>query len=274
MTFLFATLAFAEVKKVAILPTVDKTNTVPYGVELQLCGSLTHAISNSPGYEGYDRVDMSSIMSEHNFQRTGVVSDSQIKQLGKMTGAAFVLIAEASEYDLENIIIVAKILDVETGGVMASAPPVVANKDPMKMAEACKKICDTLVGSSRQSSSSTTKKSNMPSEEEKVYIAVEKMPEFPGGTSAMSRFISRNIKYPLLAQENGIQGRVVCQFTVNTDGSIVDVSVVKGVEASLDTEAVRVIKSMPKWTPAMQGGKPVRARYTLPMRFKLSVVEE
>jgi protein TonB len=106
-------------------------------------------------------------------------------------------------------------------------------------------------------------------EEQVIHIRVEKMPEFPGGQDALNRFLVRNIKYPLLAQENGIQGRVVCQFVVNSDGSIVDISVVRGVEESLDKEAIRVIKSMPKWTPGRQRGKSVRVKYTLPIRFKL-----
>ena len=106
-------------------------------------------------------------------------------------------------------------------------------------------------------------------EEQVIHIRVEKMPEFPGGQDALNRFLVRNIKYPLLAQENGIQGRVVCQFVVNSDGCIVDISVVRGVEESLDKEAIRVIKSMPKWTPGRQGGKSVRVKYTLPIRFKL-----
>lgn len=106
-------------------------------------------------------------------------------------------------------------------------------------------------------------------EEQVIHIRVEKMPEFPGGQEALNRYLVRNIKYPLLAQENGIQGRVVCQFVVNSDGSIVDIAVVRGVEESLDKEAIRVIQSMPKWTPGRQGGKSVRVKYTLPIRFKL-----
>lgn len=106
-------------------------------------------------------------------------------------------------------------------------------------------------------------------EEQRIHVIVEKMPEFPGGAEAMNRFLVRNIKYPLIAQENGIQGRVICQFVVNSDGKIVDVQVVRGVEASLDKEAKRVIESMPAWTPGRQGGKNVRVKYTLPIRFKL-----
>ncbi len=106
-------------------------------------------------------------------------------------------------------------------------------------------------------------------EENRIHVVVERMPEFPGGEAAMNQFIARNIRYPVIAQENGIQGRVVCQFVVNTDGKIVDVEVVRSIEESLDREAVRVIKSMPPWTPGRQGGKNVRVKYTLPIRFRL-----
>ena len=98
----------AQNKKVAILETVDKYDKVPYGVKLQLRSNLTYAISNTPGYEGVDRVDMSSIMGEHNFQRTGMVTQAQIKKLGEMTGAGSVLVAEAAIYDASHIIITAK----------------------------------------------------------------------------------------------------------------------------------------------------------------------
>jgi len=106
-------------------------------------------------------------------------------------------------------------------------------------------------------------------EEEEIFVVVENQPEFPGGQAAMMKFLSENIKYPVIAQENGIQGRVICNFVVERDGSITDVQVVRGVDPSLDKEAVRVIQSMPKWKPGMQRGKPVRVRFTLPVVFRL-----
>ena len=148
--------AQTDVKKVAILETVDKMGNVPYGVLLQVRSSLTYAISSNAGYEGYDRVDMAAITGEQNFQRTGMVSDEQIKRLGEMTGAAYVLIAEAALYDDQNIIIAAKILNVETGGVMSSTPPAVAPKDPTKMAEACIRCSQTLVGGKMPTRTTTT----------------------------------------------------------------------------------------------------------------------
>lgn len=106
-------------------------------------------------------------------------------------------------------------------------------------------------------------------EDNVVFQVVETMPSFPGGDQALFKFLGENVKYPVIAQENGIQGRVICQFVVNKDGSIVDVEVVRPVDPSLDKEAIRVIKSMPAWSPGKQRGKSVRVKYTLPVNFKL-----
>ena len=103
-----------QMKKVAILETVDKEGSINYGVKLMVRSNLAAAITSTPGYEGYDRVDVASIMSEQSFQRTGMVSDAQIKKLGEMTGAAYILVAEAAKIDEANIFITAKILNVET----------------------------------------------------------------------------------------------------------------------------------------------------------------
>ena len=107
-------------------------------------------------------------------------------------------------------------------------------------------------------------------DEDVTFIVVEQMPQFPGGQNALFKFLSENVKYPLIARENKIQGRVVCQFVVNKDGSISDVEVTQsGGDASLDKEAVRVLKAMPNWIPGKQKGKPVRVKYTVPVTFRL-----
>lgn len=102
-----------------------------------------------------------------------------------------------------------------------------------------------------------------------IFTVVEEMPEFPGGQMELLKYLSKSIKYPVIAQENGIQGRVVCAFVINRDGSIVDAEVLRGVDPSLDKEALRVINSMPKWKPGKQRGKPVRVKYTVPVVFRL-----
>ena len=107
-------------------------------------------------------------------------------------------------------------------------------------------------------------------EEQTIFEVVEHMPEFPnGGMAGLMQYLSKNIKYPTIAQENGTQGRVTVQFVVNRDGSIVDAKVLRGVDPYLDKEAIRVISSMPKWKPGMQRGKAVRVKYTVPVMFRL-----
>ena len=95
-------------------------------------------------------------------------------------------------------------------------------------------------------------------EETQVFFIVEDMPEFPGGEAALRQFIANEIKYPVIAQENGIQGRVYVTFVVNTDGSIADAKIARGVDPSLDKEALRVVSTLPRWKPGMQRGKAVR----------------
>lgn len=106
-------------------------------------------------------------------------------------------------------------------------------------------------------------------EENKVFDIVEQQPLFPGGHAALMKYLSENTKYPVVAQENGVQGRVTVQFVVEKDGSISDVHVLRGVDPSLDKEAVRVVKSMPRWTPGKQNGITVRVNYRVPVLFRL-----
>ena len=106
-------------------------------------------------------------------------------------------------------------------------------------------------------------------EEQQIFEVVEEAPEFPGGMGALMKFLGSNIKYPTIAQENGVQDRVIVQFVVNKDGSIVDAKVMRSVDPYLDKEALRVVSSMPKWKPGKQRGKAVRCRYTVPVMFRL-----
>ena len=103
----------------------------------------------------------------------------------------------------------------------------------------------------------------------KVFDVVEEMPSFPGGSAALMSYLSSNTKYPVVAQENGVQGRVIVSFVVERDGSISDVKVARSVDPSLDREAQRVVKSMPKWKPGKQNGSAVRVKYTVPVVFRL-----
>ena len=118
----------------------------------------------------------------------------------------------------------------------------------------------TVVGYGEQKSADTSGQ---------VFAIVEKMPQFPGGEKAINEFISKTLQYPVIAQENGIQGKVVCSFIINQDGSVTDAEVISGVDPSLDREALRIVSAMPKWTPGTQRGKAVRVKYTMPVTFTL-----
>ena len=118
----------------------------------------------------------------------------------------------------------------------------------------------TVVGYGEQKSTDTSGQ---------VFAIVEKMPQFPGGEKAINEFISKTLQYPVIAQENGIQGKVVCSFIINQDGSVTDAEVVSGVDPSLDREALCIVSAMPKWTPGTQRGKAVRVKYTMPVTFTL-----
>lgn len=133
---------------------------------------------------------------------------------------------------------------------------------------------DTLIDSpinfgNPQSTISTKDAIIISKQQEQAYTVVEEMPEFPGGESALMKYLIKNIKYPPEAREQNIQGKVVVKFIVTRVGKIDSVYVLKPIHASLDEEAIRVIKSMPDWKPGKQNGKAVNVYYSLPINFKL-----
>jgi len=106
-------------------------------------------------------------------------------------------------------------------------------------------------------------------EESPIFYIVEEMPQFPGGEMALRKFIANAIKYPVIAQENGIQGKVYVSFVVGKDGSVSDARVIRGIDPSLDKEALRVVNSLPTWKPGKQRGEPVRVSFSVPISFVL-----
>ena len=114
------------------------------------------------------------------------------------------------------------------------------------------------------------KKEETPKEvKEEIHTLVEQMPQFPGGDAALMKYLSSHINYPPMAAENGVQGKVILQFVVEKDGRVGEVKIARSVDKDLDKEAIRVVKSLPKFTPGRQNGYPVRVWYTLPVNFKL-----
>lgn len=106
-------------------------------------------------------------------------------------------------------------------------------------------------------------------EEGEIFMIVEEMPEFPGGTEALQKYLAQSVRYPVIAQENGIQGRVYIQFVINQNGEVTNATILRGVDPSLDREALRVVEAMPKWKPGKQRNRPVRVSYTVPINFVL-----
>lgn len=135
--------------------------------------------------------------------------------------------------------------------------------------EVMEEIFDAEAGGNSTASTQATARPAQKVDADKIYTTVEQEAVFPGGMNAFGKWLGSNLKYPEYARENDIQGRVVVRFVVNTDGSVGDITVVKGVEKSLDQEAVRVVSKMPKWQPAMNKGVAVRSYVTLPIGFKL-----
>ncbi|MDD2562767.1 MAG: TonB family protein [Salinivirgaceae bacterium] len=106
-------------------------------------------------------------------------------------------------------------------------------------------------------------------DEPEVFLVVEQQPEFPGGMASLMKYLQSNIKYPQIAKENGVSGKVFVNFVVDNKGNITKIKVLRGVDPSLDSEAVRVVENMPRWTPGKQRGKAVYVSYNLPISFVL-----
>lgn len=151
---------------------------------------------------------------------------------------------------------VAEVLTVVEDDVQLDDIDILSSEDDASMAQS--QIYTPPVVEEEEEESSTT-----------IFTVVEEMPEFPGGQGELLQYLSKSIRYPVIAQENGIQGRVTCSFVVEKDGSVTDVQVLRGVDPSLDKEAIRVISAMPKWKPGKQRGKPVRVKYNVPVTFRL-----
>ncbi len=250
---------FCQTKKVAMLNIVDKEDAIKYGVKLFMMGKLSAAITNTPGYEAYDRVDIASIMNEHEFQRTGLVNSEQIKQLGVMTGCDYILIAEVARFDDNHFIITAKILNIETARLDKSAEEQTTT-DIEIIEKSCRRLAAKLLS-----------KEEVADNLDEPFFISEQMPIFQGGDlSTFRRWVQSNVKYPQIAQEDGISGKVILSFVIERDGKLTNIQVLQTPDRSLSEEAIRVVSSSPKWEPGLQRGTPVRIKYTLPIDFRIS----
>ena len=184
LLLLGAAVVSAETMRVAILEPVDRENKVSYGTKLILRSNLAKAVTNTAGYEAYDRSDMDAIMGEQNFQRTGMVSEDQIKRLGEMTGAKFILVAEAAIIDAQNMFITAKVLDVETARTVMT-DNLMMGMDAQDIQDGCTKLAGTLFHSTKPNGTSvrantsvvvtSTETNTLGYEDDPNYIEAKKM---------------------------------------------------------------------------------------------------
>ena len=230
----FAIIAAIVIAKVSIENYIASQNAaIEADVELQSLAEKKEAKVEKKDEPEVEKVEIERVKSSVAFTVPEIKKDEEVKEEQEMK----------SQEELQETNTAIGAFNVEgndeTAGEVLKAKEVIAEPEPPKV------------------------------EETKVFDVVEQMPSFPGGQGALMSWLGSNIKYPVVAEENGVQGRVVCTFVVERDGSITDVKVVRGVDPSLDKEAVRVLKAMPKWIPGKQNGSAVRVKYTVPVTFRL-----
>jgi protein TonB len=234
MFVIFAIIAAIVIAKVSIENYIAAQNAaIEADVELQSLAEKKEAKVEKKDEPEPEKIEVERVKSSVAFTVPEIKKDNEVKEDQEMK----------SQEELQETNTAIGAFNVEgndeTAGEVLKAKEVIAEPEPPKV------------------------------EETKVFDVVEQMPSFPGGQGALMQWLASNIKYPVVAEENGVQGRVVCTFVVERDGSITDVKVVRGVDPSLDKEAVRVLKQMPSWIPGKQNGSAVRVKYTVPVTFKL-----
>ena len=231
----------AQIKRIAILETIDKENMVPYAIEVMVRSNLTKVISNTPGYEGYDRVNISQIMDEHDFERTGLVDEEQIRQLGIISGADYLLVSEAVKFDESNIFVTVKILNVETAKTERSENALMGMTAP-DIQHGCESLANRLLGipdpylQEKEQASLEEKKRA----EEKNEVATEEKKDVGYEKSTMSEKVKLG---DLLNFTDGTQGIV---FYIGQDGKGLVVSLDEGEEPWDDnrrTEDIGLLKN-------------------------------
>ena len=228
----FAIIAAIVIAKVSIENYIAAQNAaIEADVELASLAEKKEAKVEKKDEPEVEKVEIERVKSSVAFTVPEIKKDSEVKEEMKSQEELQQTNTAIGAFNVEG--------NDEAGGEVLKAKEVIAEPEPPKV------------------------------EESKVFDVVEEMPQFPGGPSALFEYLSKNIKYPVVAEENGVQGRVIVTFVVERDGSITDVKVVKSVDPSLDKEAQRVVKSMPHWIPGKQNGSAVRVKYTVPVTFRL-----
>lgn len=296
---------YSNVKKVAVYII---RNDAAKDIGRVLGDKLVAGFTKSGRYVAIERTNsfLTQLNKEQKYQRTGAVDDNDISRLGKQFGVQYVCVAEVSDVFGEKYVST-RLIDVETakivntsnvGGLIKNMKTCIQKADEI-VSNLLAEHADNHLYSGKITGVHVDEKVYQPQAYDKVYDVVEVMPEFPpctyeiakerviqtaegpkteyykktientGGANGLWLFLSNNVRYPAIAEENGIQGRVICTFIVERDGSITDVKVARSADPDLDKEAVRLLRSMPKWIPGLQNGSPVRVKFSLPVTFRL-----
>ena len=236
------------------------------GVEESIINGLSEALTKSLSKTGKftisEREQLYRIINEQEPKQFRL-NTKQITNAGKILGVKSVLTGFLSysekhkTYDLDI-----KIIDIDSGEVIYTIA-VTKNES-----EASNKIYRKLMPGLAKKISWKLTSPPIKRSVENVTTKPDAIPSFPGGERALNQYLGQNIRYPAAAMEKGIQGKVICQFVIKDDGSIVDIEVIRSVDADLDKEAIRVIKEMPKWEPGTQDGKPANVIFTFPVNFR------
>lgn len=265
--------AMAQRKKVALLPIVYNESAKISSVEKALqIGSLRSCLSSIGKYELLTRTDFSSILEEYNFQASGFVDDQQRTEIGGMHGAEYICIPKITKQD-NCYYIELSLIDV-VSGYIASCNSLFRRMD-ISAEDSWDPIMQELVSGLARYDTNYRAEDDIlidviNGETTIPFQLVEQKPLFYGCyPDAFSQWVNEKLIYPDEAKEKGEMGRVVLQFTIEQDGSINNVKVLRGVSPSLDAEAMRVVSISPKWTPGKQRNRAVPVTYTFPVIFKL-----
>lgn len=243
-----------------------------------LAERVYNEVDESPRFPGGDQALMNWLMTNLRYPEEALNRGIQGRVM-----LSFVVASDGSVVQPQVVKSIHPLLDAEAIRVLLSMPKWTPGKKGGKPVYArCsfpvtfKYVDETPQQNSAESGEQKEQAENVEQKEQpeddsyaEVIEKVDQNPSFPGGEKALMDWLRKNMKYPPLAQENGIQGRVIAQFVVNKDGSIVEPAILKSVHPLLDAEAMRVALSMPKWTPGRQKGQPVRVRFSLPLTFRL-----
>jgi TonB family C-terminal domain len=228
--------------------------TVGYGVEKEMVSGISDVLSKL-----LSETDKFTIVEQEQLHLIASPSSGQAIEIDEIFDKKITGVLDYSnfhdKYSLDIRVTAAK----KNGGIIYITKAIKDESDVINKA-----LRDLMSNLAEELTNRLVEDSN-----EYVYDNVDEMLSFPGGMSALNRYISMNLRYPAVAVEHGIQGRVICRFIVKKDGSIFNVEVLRSLEPSLDKEAVRVIEEMPKWIPGLRNGVPVNVYFVLPISFKI-----